>query len=863
MEKADNNSLMDYNGSPVRMRRSNVTDDRATRSPRALTRSLTRDEAHHDSGRSGYPKQADSGFLTNSSESRDESPTRDMLRKHRSRSPRYPLTIDLYKSPTLDSIRSISLLHTFEDLEHEKYLLKDENRDMKDMVLQLQSTVRQLETARTRDSERFDLQEREIEALKTQLKSEKESRQTTMVAMEELQSEAARKSELLSLSNDELIDARERLRTLDKQLTDETTAKLHTERIGREYREKLDDLVSELDMERKVSRASLDSLRDTKDQLAKTRDELFMLHEALRTVKTSVTSSPPHQNLSSPRLTVVNKEASNHLRDIINAHNQLSQQLTDVQSLHAKATTDASDLSDQINNVARILRSETATEIVGNTLMNDRPLRDQISLLDGLRTSAPLDPLAKSIITLLDFEVKKRKVARDAIENSLKKFSWKGENLNNTQLIPLMNAILIAWSNTRSQIGQISRRLVSMRGQMNSIRKFTLDMQNAVQTMTVNFKKDTLLGSKYRLEGAVISFSDMARSRHDAIRRFLEAAHHLQMAGEINRVRSEEQAIRDRAVGVEKNVVKKHADRITELEEIIALKEGDLQKTQTELRDAESKLFRKIEEAKKSQKEHNSTLDTVNKKHTEEKQNLQSASSQIQHQLENDIARLKREIQQRIKSIALLDETVMAKDNKISQLQTSLREQEMKIDDLRRQLEIEKDPSRHQKLHAAIKGYEREAIDLRAKISERDTLITHLKRRVDEALNRGQKKVNETNERSRAELQAKDTKLAERERELEKVQEQLTRLTRVAAKGTNSRRSRETTLAADPDVKNVLNVRSVSGSDGITFPPIIPAAGIVGGDPNSNGQLTRRTTARSENRAQPTRRLVRTQSGMR
>lgn len=92
---------------------------------------------------------------------------------------------------------------------------------------------------------------------------------------------------------------------------------------------------------------------------------------------------------------------------------------------------------------------------------------------------------------------------------------------------------------------------------------------------------------------------------------------------------------------------------------------------------------------------------------------------------------------------------------------------------------MERDPAKSNKLIAAVRGYEwdfrddswkqfryqeiyfrREAADLKAKLSERDTMITHLKRRVDEALSRGHKKVNEAIERSRVDIATKDLKLS-------------------------------------------------------------------------------------------------------
>ena len=83
----------------------------------------------------------------------------------------------------------------------------------------MQGNLRLLETARIRDAERFDLQEREVNALRLQLKTEKETRQSSNTLVEELQSDLSRKTDLLNITNEELIETRERLRLLDRQVT--------------------------------------------------------------------------------------------------------------------------------------------------------------------------------------------------------------------------------------------------------------------------------------------------------------------------------------------------------------------------------------------------------------------------------------------------------------------------------------------------------------------------------------------------------------------------------------------------------------------------------------------------------------------
>ena len=110
-----------------------------------------------DSGRSGTYLKNDSGFLTNSSDimvrkgfslrtfcillfcplllmnlqSRDDSPTREsLLRRARSRSP----TMGKYVIDRNQTIRNHQIISTFEDLELEKLLLKDENTEMRDRV---------------------------------------------------------------------------------------------------------------------------------------------------------------------------------------------------------------------------------------------------------------------------------------------------------------------------------------------------------------------------------------------------------------------------------------------------------------------------------------------------------------------------------------------------------------------------------------------------------------------------------------------------------------------------------------------------------------------------------------------------------
>lgn len=45
-------------------------------------------------------------------------------------------------------------------------------------------------------------------------------------------------------------------------------------------------------------------------------------------------------------------------------------------------------------------------------------------------------------------------------------------------------------------------------------------------------------------------------------------------------------------------------------------------------------------------------------------------------------------------------------------------------------------------------------------------------------------------------------------------------------------------MSADPPVKNVMMVKSVSGGDLNKFPPIVPPAGNVGADAKSNGQVS-------------------------
>ncbi len=86
-------------------------------------------------------------------------------------------------------------------------------------MVHLQNQFRLLEANRIRDAERFDLQQREIDALRLQLKIEKDGRLSSAHLAEELQADLARKADLLSLSNEELIEARERTRRLEKQVS--------------------------------------------------------------------------------------------------------------------------------------------------------------------------------------------------------------------------------------------------------------------------------------------------------------------------------------------------------------------------------------------------------------------------------------------------------------------------------------------------------------------------------------------------------------------------------------------------------------------------------------------------------------------
>ena len=68
-------------------------------------------------------------------QSRDASPTRAILRN----GPAIPSSIgkyvlERYKSPAIETMRNHALISTFEDMEMEKLMLKDENSEMKDKV---------------------------------------------------------------------------------------------------------------------------------------------------------------------------------------------------------------------------------------------------------------------------------------------------------------------------------------------------------------------------------------------------------------------------------------------------------------------------------------------------------------------------------------------------------------------------------------------------------------------------------------------------------------------------------------------------------------------------------------------------------
>ena len=115
------------------------------------------------------------------------------------------------------SYKQLLEIRQFRTHEIRVYKYTSEHAEILQMV-HLQNQFRLLEANRIRDAERFDLQQREIDALRLQLKIEKDGRVSSANLAEELQADLARKADLLSLSNEELIEARERSRRLEKQV---------------------------------------------------------------------------------------------------------------------------------------------------------------------------------------------------------------------------------------------------------------------------------------------------------------------------------------------------------------------------------------------------------------------------------------------------------------------------------------------------------------------------------------------------------------------------------------------------------------------------------------------------------------------
>ncbi|OQV19351.1 hypothetical protein BV898_06586 [Hypsibius exemplaris] len=825
---------------------------------------------NHDSARStSYAKQ-DSGFITNSSLSRDASPTREslsLMRKSQGISPSIgKYVFDRYKSPVIETMRNHALISTFEDMEIEKLMLKDENSDMKDKMYQFQASLRQIEASRIRDAERFDLQEREVNALRIQLKAEKDSRQTVMSLAEELQSDLTRKSDLLSIANEELIETRDRLRNLDKQLHEEGNNRSHVERTAREVREKMDDMTAELEMERKQRKVTLENIRELKEQITQMEMESNMFMEAIkdlsRIFESSSSSTGAPTSTGTPTIRLHNQEAEEKLLRIVRSREQLLEKVASLQKDLTAKTTHSTGITDDIVDIARILRREVKDDVVANSLLDDVALREQRTAISSIRTSPAMEPLQTALSLFIEQEIKKRKVLKLAIEDRLAKFSWKGTSLNETQVVPLLDAVLSSWSVLRDHQWQLRTRLNATRKQVAGIAKTMADSTAATRTTLVSYKNGVLIPSRHRLAEDFYRFVEGVKSRNETTRRSLEATMAIRMANETGKVRTEQEARMMEAVDRERDRIRQLEAEMTSLNTNLKAKDEYSLKLIREVRDAESKLYHLMEENKRLQTDHSVAIATVGQQHSETVQSHQLKMKELQTALESEVEKLKQQLEHRAKTIAVLDETILTKDQRVSKLQAKLKEQVKKEEALLKELAAEKDPSKTFKLTAAIKTFEREITELRAKVVERDTLVTHLKRRVDEALNRGVKKTNEVTERSRAELAVKEAKFVEKEKEVEKLQEQLTRLSRVVSKSTvpakmisaGADSSRSTIFSAAPTVRSVVNTRSVSGSDTTRapdasnnnkLPPLVPAAGLVGADPSSNVDKTSDSPVRS------------------
>lgn len=70
---------------------------------------------------------------------------------------------------------------------------------------------------------------------------------------------------------------------------------------------------------------------------------------------------------------------------------------------------------------------------MANSLLSDAIFREQRSVLANAKMSAGMEPLQAAIVAFLDFEMKKRKVLRDSVEEILKKFNWKETGLNDSR----------------------------------------------------------------------------------------------------------------------------------------------------------------------------------------------------------------------------------------------------------------------------------------------------------------------------------------------------------------------------------------------------------------------------------------------
>ena len=59
--------------------------------------------------------------------------------------------------------------------------------------------------------------------------------------------------------------------------------------------------------------------------------------------------------------------------------------------------------------------------------------REQRSIVANTKVSTGMEPLQAAVVAFLDFEMKKRKLLRESIQEILRKFNWKGMSLSESR----------------------------------------------------------------------------------------------------------------------------------------------------------------------------------------------------------------------------------------------------------------------------------------------------------------------------------------------------------------------------------------------------------------------------------------------